>query len=65
MGNYHAGFGREGACFLPDLLGVAAHSYLRVRKGGEPAKGAGVPGELLSREDEDVIESRLKALGYD
>ncbi len=28
MGNYHAGFGREGACFLPDILGVAAHSYL-------------------------------------
>jgi hypothetical protein len=29
MRKYHAGFGREGACFLPTILGVAAHSYLR------------------------------------
>ena len=28
MRKYHAGFGREGACFLPDFLGMAAHSYL-------------------------------------
>jgi hypothetical protein len=28
MRKYHAGFGREGARFLPDLRGVAAHSYL-------------------------------------
>ncbi len=28
MRKYHAGFGREGACFLPNLLGMAAHSYL-------------------------------------
>ena len=33
MGKYHAGFGREGACFLPDLLGVAAHSCLSLRTG--------------------------------
>lgn len=28
MRKYHSGFRREGACFLPDILGVAAHSYL-------------------------------------
>ena len=28
MRKYHAGFGREGACFLLDILSVAAHSYL-------------------------------------
>ena len=28
MGNYRAGFGREGACFLPYILGVAAGAVM-------------------------------------
>ena len=39
MRKYHAGFGREGACFLPDLKGVTAHSYLSRRRSA--AVGAG------------------------
>ena len=33
MRKYHAGVGREGACFLPASLGAATHSYLRPGSG--------------------------------
>jgi hypothetical protein len=41
MGNYHAGFGREGACFLPDFIGRggALLPQLHVRPVQQPPDG--------------------------
>ena len=39
MRKYHAGFGREGACFLLDILSVAAHSYLSRRRSATVGAG--------------------------